>query len=61
LQESFPGILAEKDLQVRQVNLGDRGVFYRIHAAPFVASAKAEATCEELRSLQQYCAVVDLE
>ena len=61
LQESFPGILAEKGLQVRQVDLGDRGVFYRIHAAPFAASEKAEATCEELRSLQPYCAVVDLE
>jgi hypothetical protein len=61
LQESYPDILAGKDLAVRQVDLGDRGVFYRIHAGPFAASAKAETTCEELRLLQQYCAVVDLE
>lgn len=58
LQESFPDILAGKDLEVRQIDLDDRGIFYRIHAGPFAASAKAETTCEELRSLQQYCAVV---
>ena len=61
LQESFPDILAGKDLEVRQIDLGDRGIFYRIHAGPFAASAKAETTCEELRSLQQYCAVVALD
>ena len=61
LQESFPDILAEKDLEVRRIDLGDRGIFYRIHAGPFAASAKAETTCEELRSLQQYCAVVALD
>ncbi len=61
LQESFPDILAEKDLEVRQIDLGDRGIFYRIHAGPFAASAKAETTCEELRSLQQYCTVVALD
>jgi hypothetical protein len=61
LQESYPDILAGKDLAVRQIDLGDRGIFYRIHAGPFSASAKAEMTCEELRSLQQYCAVVDLD
>jgi len=61
LQESFPDILAGKDLEVRQIDLDDRGIFYRIHAGPFAASAKAETTCEELRSLQQYCAVVALD
>ena len=60
LQGSFPDILAGKDLEVRQIDLDDRGIFYRIHAAPFAASAMAETTCEELRSLQQYCAVVAL-
>jgi len=61
LQESYPEILAGKDLAVRQVDLGDRGVFYRIHASSYAVSAKAETTCEELRQQQQYCAVVDLE
>ena len=61
LQGSFPDILAGKDLEVRQIDLDDRGIFYRIHAAPFAASAMAETTCEELRSLQQYCAVVALD
>ena len=61
LQGSFPDILAGKDLEVRQIDLDDRGIFYRIHAGPFAASAKAETTCEELRSLQQYCAVVALD
>ena len=61
LQESFPDILAGKDLEVRQIDLDDRGIFYRIHAGPFAAPAKAETTCEELRSLEQYCAVVALD
>ncbi len=61
LQEAYPEILAGKDLAVRQVDLGDKGVFYRLHAAAFAAPEAAQVTCEKLRSLDQYCAVVDLE
>ncbi|MDX1575282.1 MAG: SPOR domain-containing protein, partial [Kiloniellales bacterium] len=61
LQETYPEFLAGKDLAVRQVDLGDRGIFYRLHAAPYAAPESARATCEKLRSLDQYCAVVDLQ
>jgi hypothetical protein len=61
LQESYPEILAGKDLAVRQVDLGDKGIFFRLHAAAFAGSEMAQATCEKLRSLDQYCAVVDLD
>lgn len=61
LQESYPELLAGKGLAVRQVDLGDKGMFYRLHAAPYEASEAARTTCDKFRSLDQYCAVVDLE
>ena len=61
LQESFPDLLAGMDLAVRQADLGDRGVFYRIHAVGFAGPGEAESLCEAFRALDQYCAVVNLQ
>ena len=61
LQESYPDLLGDKNLEVKKIDLGEQGTFYRIHAGFFAASAEAEATCEKLELLQQYCKVIDLD
>ena len=61
LKESFPDILADKDLEVRPIDLVDQGTFYRVHAFPFADAAEAKEACEKFRLLQQYCAIVTLD
>jgi len=59
LQESYPDLLGDKNLEVKEIDLGEQGRFYRIHAGFFASSAEAEATCEKLQLLQQYCKVIE--
>lgn len=61
LKESYPDLLADKELKVRQVDLGEQGIFYRVYAIPFADGAAARAACAEFERSQQYCAVVPLE
>ncbi len=61
LQATYPAQIADKSLLVKEVDLGDRGVFYRILAGPFADAAAADTACRELEGLGQYCAVHSLE
>ncbi len=61
LKQSFPDLLAEKKLEVRQIEVEGQGTFYRIYAAPFADAAAARAACEAFQQLQQYCAVASLQ
>jgi len=61
LQDSYPGVLADKGLEVRRVELADRGTFYRLYAVPFPDEATAGLACEALERTRQYCAVVTLD
>ena len=61
LKATYPAQFADKSLLVRQVDLGDRGIFYRILAAPYADSADAGNVCRELEAFGQYCAVYSLE
>ena len=61
LKAAHPSQLAGKSLLVKPVDLGERGIFYRILAAHFADSAEAENVCRELKGLGQYCAVLSLE
>ncbi len=61
LKATYPSLLVNKALVVRQVDLGDQGIFYRILAASFADSAVARKVCRELEGLGQYCAVLPLE
>ncbi len=61
LKATYPAQFADKSLLVRQVDLGDRGIFYRILAAPYGDSADAGNVCRELEAFGQYCAVYSLE
>ena len=61
LKASYPTQLAGKTLLVKQVDLGDKGTFYRMLVTSFAESSDAESVCGELKSLGQYCAVLPLE
>lgn len=61
LQESYPDLLSDKSLEVTEIDLAEQGTFYRIHAGFFATSAEAEASCEKLKLLDQYCKVIDLD
>ena len=58
LQAQFPDLLSGKNLALRSVDLGDRGVFVRVVAVPFADSAAARTVCRDLERRAQYCAVL---
>ena len=43
---------------IRSVDLGDRGVFYRVQAGPIGSRASARALCRQLKARDQYCRVL---
>jgi hypothetical protein len=61
LQVTYPAQIADKSLLVREVDLGDQGIFYRILAGPYAYSSDADTVCRELEDYGQYCAVQSLE
>lgn len=58
LRDRFPEILGGRRLYLEQVDLGDRGVFFRIQFGPFQSQTAAEQACARLRQRQQDCLVV---
>ena len=61
LQATYPAQIADKSLLVREVDLGDQGIFYRILAGPYADASDADTVCRELEDYGQYCAVHSLE
>ena len=61
LKATYPVQFADKSLLVKQVDLGDQGIFYRILAGPYADSSDADNVCRELETFGQYCAVYSLE
>jgi hypothetical protein len=61
LRATYPAQFADKSLLVREVDLGDQGIFYRILAGPYADSSDADTVCRELEDYGQYCAVQSLE
>jgi tetratricopeptide (TPR) repeat protein len=61
LKATYPVQFADKSLLVKQVDLGDQGIFYRILAGPYADSSDADHACRELEAFGQYCAVYSLE
>ncbi len=61
LKATYPVQFADKSLLVKQVDLGDQGIFYRILAGPYADSSDADNVCRELEAFGQYCAVYSLE
>ena len=58
LQRAHPMLLGDKELTVQEVDLGERGIFYRVQAGFFPDRAGASALCRALKARQQDCLVV---
>jgi hypothetical protein len=59
LQQKLPELLGGLSLHIEQIDLGgDKGVFYRVQAAPLADHSSAQALCGSLASRGQDCLVV---
>ncbi len=58
LKRHYPDLLAGKRLTLTKVNLGDRGVFFRVLAFPFQDAEGADSVCQAMQRHEQFCAVV---
>lgn len=61
LKEHHPKLLEGKRLALRQIDLGDRGLFIRIVAFPYESAASARSACAEFQKKDQYCVVMSVE
>ncbi len=57
LTRKFAALLGALRPIIRSVDLGDRGVFYRVQAGPIGSRASARALCRQLKARDQYCQV----
>ena len=55
LRRAHGEVLAELSHTVTKVNLGSKGIFYRLIAGPFSNNAAANAACKQLKSRRQFC------
>ena len=58
LQKAHPALLGDRELAIQRVDLGDRGIFYRVQAGFFVERAGARDLCNALKARGQDCLVV---
>jgi hypothetical protein len=57
-QQRFPDLLGHQALRLVRIDLGARGIFYRVQAGPFDKRNDAEAVCTRLKQEKQDCMVV---
>lgn len=58
LQRQQPDVLGKLSLTVSRVDLGDRGIYYRIQAGPIGDAAQAAQSCAALKSRNVGCILV---
>lgn len=58
LLAKYPSILRGRELSVEQVDLADRGTFYRVRTGAFARFADARNFCRQLTDVGQDCLVV---
>ena len=49
IQGNFPQFLAGQELDLQRIDLGDRGIFYRVRTGPFASVSTAKAACTHMR------------
>jgi hypothetical protein len=57
LQRRFPAELGDLGLTVVRADLGEKGIYYRVHAGP-VDAARADAICRTLKAQSVGCLVI---
>ena len=55
IKRQYSDLLGSLDMSVERADLGDRGVFYRIHVGPIADATQAERVCAQLRQRGQGC------
>ena len=60
LRAAHPDQLGDRALIMRQIDLGDRGIYYRVRTGPFANVPAAKAFCSLLRARDQDCFVIRL-
>ncbi len=58
LRKAHPVLLGDRELTIQRVDLGDRGIFYRVQAGFFSDRAGARGLCNALKARGQDCLVV---
>lgn len=58
LQKVHPDLLGDMKLTVQEVDLGTKGIFFRIQGGPLPDRTTAEDVCAELKATKQACLVV---
>lgn len=58
LQKQQPDVLGKLSLAVSRIDLGAKGVYYRIQAGPIADAAQAEQSCATLKSRNVGCILV---
>ncbi len=61
LRAAHPAQLGDRALIMREIDLGDRGIYFRVRTGPFSDVAAAKAFCSLLRSRDQDCVVIRLQ
>ncbi len=57
MQSRFPSVLGSRQANIRRVDLGDRGVFYRAMLGPFASRDAASEVCQSLKTAGGDCIV----
>ena len=57
LQTEYDDLLGRRDPFILRVDLGDRGIFYRVNVAGFATKAAADGFCADLKKRGQDCLV----
>ncbi len=58
LKKAHPALLGDRELTIQRVDLGDRGIFFRVQAGFFAERAGARDLCNALKARGQDCLVV---
>lgn len=55
LKRAHSALLGQLNHAVTPIDLGSKGVFFRLVAGPFSSNSDAESTCKKLKSRRQFC------
>ena len=58
IRARFPKELGAYSYMIQKADLGNKGVFYRLHVGPFSNKNQASALCKKLKTKNQGCFVV---
>jgi hypothetical protein len=58
LTRRMPDLLASRTLQARRVDLGAKGVYYRLQTGPFASRGDAQHLCDQIKARGAGCMVI---